>query len=175
MYARTPTGIQLRAVRIPKNQLAGGIGTVQHDGKLVESDSAMAVAQAARQVAGHGSRCAPHVDDDEVVTAGMHFPKSKWHCQSVEIQAVARLILPARHSESQGGHLLSNQPSSKRQAGQPDTRRGHCRLRCVRPATRRLPTYAHRGVIRYVPRCRATRVVRLDTDVLSGDDRVFSF
>jgi hypothetical protein len=28
----TPTGIQLRAVRIPKNQLAGCIGTVQHDG-----------------------------------------------------------------------------------------------------------------------------------------------
>jgi hypothetical protein len=99
----TPTGIQLRAVRIPKNQLAGCIGTVKHDGELVESDSAMAIAQATRQVAGHGSRRAPHVDDDDVVTAGMHFPKSKWHCYSVELQASARLILPARHSESQGG------------------------------------------------------------------------
>jgi len=46
-------------------------------------------------------------------------------------------------------------PSSKRQAGQPDTwirlvvaRGRHCRIRCVRSATRRLPTCADRGVIR---------------------------
>jgi hypothetical protein len=73
-------------------------------------------------------------------------------------------------------------PPSKRQAGQPDTwirlvvaRGRDCRIRCVRSATRRLPTCADRGVIRYVPRCRATRVARFDSDVLNGDGRVFPF
>jgi hypothetical protein len=79
-------------------------------------------------------------------------------------------------AESQGGIFsgISRPQNARRVNPTPAVaRRGHCRKRCVRPATRRLPTCADRGVIRYVPRCGATRVVRFDSDVLNGDCRCF--
>lgn len=70
---RTAAGLQGRAIGIPEFDACGGVIAVQQHGQLIEADAGMTIAQTPSDLRGNGVVQTPAVDDDEVITQGVHF------------------------------------------------------------------------------------------------------